>query len=115
MDPQHTPTNIKAPLGSRVLEVQWADGATTRFPHRLLRGYCPCAGCQGHSGGIRFQAGGNQELRDIQPVGNYAVTLTWGDLHDTGIYDFRYLRRLGDWIEAHGEALDKELPELPRG
>jgi DUF971 family protein len=115
MDAQHTPTDVKAPMGARVLEIQWADGGRTRFPHRLLRGYCPCAGCQGHSGPIRFKDGGNLELRELEPVGNYALSLKWGDSHDTGIYDFAYLRRLGDWIEAHGEALDEEMPELPRG
>jgi DUF971 family protein len=27
-------------------------------------------------------------------VGNYALQLTWGDGHATGIYSFRYLRTL---------------------
>lgn len=114
MDAKHTPTEVKAPLGARVLEMRWADGGHTRFPHRLLRGYCPCAGCQGHSGSIRFKDGGDLELREVGAVGNYALALKWGDGHDTGIYDFAYLRRLGDWIEAHGDALDQEMPELPR-
>ena len=114
MNAKYTPSKVKAPLGAQVLEIHWADGGRTRFPHRLLRGYCPCAGCQGHSGPIRFKDGGDLELREIEAVGNYALALKWGDRHDTGIYDFPYLRRLGDWIGAHGSTLDKHMPDLPR-
>ncbi len=31
---------------------------------------------------------------DIGEVGNYALRLTWGDGHSTGIYSFAYLREL---------------------
>jgi DUF971 family protein len=31
----------------------------------------------------------------IEPVGHYAVRLTFDDGHDTGIYSWSYLRRLG--------------------
>src|SRR5690242_6986219 len=53
-DPRVTPTGVKAPHGARIFEISWADGATHRVPHRILRGYCPCAGCQGHGGITRF-------------------------------------------------------------
>lgn len=91
-----TPTNIKAPHGASHTEVSWADGHTCVYPNSILRGYCPCAHCQGHGGTIEFVPGGNSELRDLQPVGNYALKLTWGDGHDTGLYSFRYLRELCD-------------------
>ncbi|QDV90848.1 hypothetical protein RAS2_19320 [Phycisphaerae bacterium RAS2] len=29
---------------------------------------------------------------DAKVVGTYAIQITWGDGHSTGIYDFRYLR-----------------------
>src|SRR6185503_19680770 len=60
-----TPTGIKAPHGADSMEIAWGDGVTLRYPHRVLRGFCPCAGCQGHSGGIRFQGGNNLELREL--------------------------------------------------
>jgi DUF971 family protein len=84
------------------------------YPHEILRGYCPCAGCQGHAGTIRFLSGGNLELREIEQVGNYALGLTWGDGHASGIYTFRYLRSLCELLETHGAAGLIELGELPK-
>ena len=84
------------------------------YPHEILRGYCPCAGCQGHSGAIHFQEGGNEELREIERVGNYALSFTWGDSHSSGIYTFRYLRALGELLDEKGAAAVKALGELPR-
>jgi DUF971 family protein len=97
--------HIRAPHGARTTEIGWSDGARSVYPNDLLRGYCPCARCQGHGGHIGFVPGGNSELRDIEPVGNYALKLVWGDGHDTGIYTFRYLRELtGRPGVEHGEA-----------
>lgn len=111
------PAHIKAPHGAKSLEITWPGGRRDVLPHTVLRGYCPCAGCQGHSGTIRFQQGGNLEIRELQPVGNYALGLRWGDAHDTGIFTFEYLWRLGRWLEAEGEealiargTLPAELP-----
>lgn len=93
-DPRTTPVGVKAPHGARVMEIEWRDGHKAILPHEILRGYCPCAVCQGHGGAIKFVPGGDLDLRDIQQVGNYALQFVWGDQHDTGIYDFRYLRSL---------------------
>lgn len=114
MEPRHKPVRVKAPHGAKELEIVWADEHRSRFPHELLRGYCPCATCQGHSGTIRFQAGGNLEIRKIEQVGNYALSFEWGDAHSSGIYTFRYLRALGDIIEEQGDEGVKALGELPR-
>ena len=112
MDPRNVPTSVKAPHGSRTFEITWADGQIHRLPHRILRGYCPCAGCQGHGGGIRFVDAGDPELRNIAQVGNYALEFGWGDSHTTGIYTFSYLRRLGDLHAIHGDALPEKVPAL---
>jgi prepilin-type processing-associated H-X9-DG protein len=93
-DPRTTPTNLKAPHGGRVMEITWADGHKSPIPHEVLRGYCPCAHCQGHGGEIKFVPGGDLDLRDIKEVGSYALQFTWGDRHDSGIYTFPYLRSL---------------------
>ena len=105
---------VKAPHGASTLEITWGDGHVCSYPHRILRGYCPCAGCQGHSGTLSFIPGGNLELREIERVGNYALSFGWGDGHATGIYTFRYLRALCELIEAHGAGGLEELGKLPR-
>jgi DUF971 family protein len=63
---------------------------------------------------IQFQEGGNLELRNIEQIGNYALGLGWGDSHDSGIYSFRYLRALGDLLDAQGTEAVKGLGTLPR-
>jgi DUF971 family protein len=50
--------------------------------------------CQGHGGERRYIHADNVELKNVAVVGNYAVSLSWGDGHDTGIYSYRYLREL---------------------
>jgi DUF971 family protein len=112
-DDRIRPVGVKAPHGGTTFEIRWADGAIGRLPHRILRGYCPCATCQGHAGGVSFVEGQSLELTGIEQVGNYALQLTWGDQHGTGIYSFRYLRRLTDLVAAHGEQLPEVHPDLP--
>jgi DUF971 family protein len=88
------PIKIKAPHGARVMNIEWSDGHLGVYPHDVLRGLCPCALCQGHSGPKKFRPGGDLELREISPVGNYALAMKWGDGHASGIYNFDYLRTL---------------------
>lgn len=97
-----TPKLVKAPHGATVFEVEWSDGTRSELPHEILRGYCPCATCQGHSGEIAFRPGGNLELVEIRRVGNYALALGWADGHDSGIYSFDYLYKLGERVEREG-------------
>jgi DUF971 family protein len=95
-----TPEELRAPRGARVVEIVWADGVTTPIHHRTLRGFCPCAHCQGHQGPIEWVAATVElpdaalELVEIAEVGQYALQLTWADGHGTGIYSFPYLREL---------------------
>lgn len=116
-----TPTEIRAPRGARQMEIDWADGHTSLLPHTVLRGFCPCAHCQGHDGPIRFRPPEAREaaepdpheLADLEPVGNYAVRLVWGDGHGTGIYSFRYLRQLCQCRE-HASSQGPEERTYPR-
>jgi DUF971 family protein len=113
-DARIRPSGVKAPHGARTLEISWADGHKSSYPHEILRGFCPCAGCQGHSGKIKFIAGVDLDLREIEQVGNYALGLTWSDGHSSGIYSFRYLRALGDMLDTQGPEGLKAMGELPR-
>ena len=116
-DPRTRPTGVKAPHGATVLEMTWADGHRCAYPHRILRGYCPCAGCQGHSGTISFiEASGDTqiEIDQIEPVGNYALRIVWFDGHGTGLYSYKYLRALCHCDECRPGSMKDERGELPR-
>jgi DUF971 family protein len=77
-----------------VVRVTWDDGHVGDYPREYLRGYCPCALCQGHGGNIKFIEAVASGLHEISPVGNYAIQFAWEDGHSTGIYTFEYLRSL---------------------
>lgn len=94
------PVEVRAPRGARTVEIDWSDGRTTRYELELLRGYCPCANCQGHQGTVRFVAGDSSELTAIEEVGDYALRFVFPDC-GTGIYSYPYLLRLGElWGET---------------
>ncbi|MBI2358032.1 MAG: DUF971 domain-containing protein [Deltaproteobacteria bacterium] len=90
----HVPVEINHVTQKGIVRVTWDDGHMGDYPREYLRGYCPCALCQGHEGGIKFIAGPTAELAEISAVGNYAVQFRWKDGHETGIYTFDYLRAL---------------------
>ncbi len=78
-----------------VVAIVWADGHTSTIPVDRLRGYCPCAVCQGHgSGDIRWIANSCKAIFDAELVGRYAVHFKFADAHDTGIFRWDSLRKL---------------------
>jgi DUF971 family protein len=108
------PVELRAPRGARTLEIDFADGHHATYPHEILRGYCPCAVCQGHQGPIRYVPGGNLELKDLGEVGDYALQLTWGDGHATGIYTFVFLRELCACALCRPELQEQDKQEFHR-
>ena len=76
------------------MRVTWDDGHVGEYEQEYLRGYCPCALCQGHGAQVRFVTTPGAVLDGIRGVGNYAIELHWQDGHCTGIYTFDYLRKL---------------------
>lgn len=92
---RYTPVEIRAPRGSSFVEIVWGDGKVTHYENEVLRGFCPSALWQGHQGPLRFIPGGETELLDIEEVGSYGVRMNWPD-NNTGIYTYRFLRKLGD-------------------
>ncbi len=91
------PTEIKLHQKSRVLEIAFADGRAFNLPCEFLRVYSPSAEVRGHGPGQEvLQAGKkNVAITRIEPVGSYAVQLTFSDGHDTGIYSWELLYDYG--------------------
>jgi len=89
-------TEIRRLPQVRRLRLTWDDGHAAEFEYDYLRGYCPCAKCQGHgTSEVTFRPPEKSvEPLDIRPVGNYAVSIQWSDAHDTGIYRFDFLRQI---------------------
>jgi len=92
------PTELNLHRQSRVLEVAYEDGERFSFPCEYLRVYSPSAEVAGHGPGQRVLQLGKEDvgIDRIEPVGNYAVCLHFDDGHNTGIYSWDYLRRLGE-------------------
>ena len=91
------PVEIKLKHDKRTLEICYDDGACFTLSAELLRVMSPSAEVQGHSEAQRKTVGGkrNVQILKVDPVGNYAVRLTFDDLHDSGIYAWDFLRELG--------------------
>ena len=91
------PTAITVHQASRVLEVAFDDGARFRIPFELMRVYSPSAEVQGHGPGQEVLQTGKRGvgITDIQPVGHYGVQPRFSDGHDSGIFSWAYLYRLG--------------------
>lgn len=98
------PLEVRRLAEDQLLKITWNDGHVSRYPLPYVRGWCPCAVCQGHGGERHYVQAENAELTDIKVVGKYALGLTWGDGHDTGIYAYSYLRQLCPCAECHEEA-----------
>lgn len=88
------PIEVRRDAGEQSMQVTWSDSHVSRYPWNYLRGWCPCAQCQGHSGTRRFVEVTSVQLQHVSLVGRYALNLRWSDGHETGIYTFAYLREL---------------------
>jgi DUF971 family protein len=91
------PVEIKLHQVSRRLEITFDDGKSFQLPCELLRVYSPSAEVRGHGPGQETLQTGkkNVEINAIEPVGNYAVQLSFSDGHNTGIYSWDLLYDYG--------------------
>jgi DUF971 family protein len=91
------PTEIKLHQQSRLMEVAFNDGSRFTLPYEYLRVFSPSAEVRGHGPGQEVLQVGkkNIEIKQIEPVGQYAVVLIFSDGHDSGIYSWDYLYDLG--------------------
>ncbi len=99
LTPVPTPTEIELRQQERLLHVCFDDGAIFDLPCEYLRVYSPSAENRPHVPGNRQGAGltGKERvaITEITPVGSYAVKLVFDDGHDTGVYSWETLHRLG--------------------
>lgn len=97
------PEEIRLRSVSRVLDILFSDGSHFELPFEYLRVFSPSAEVRGHSVGEPLLVLGKSKVTidRIEPVGNYAVRLFFGDGHNTGIYTWTQLYRLGRGYETN--------------
>ena len=96
------PSEIKLKKAERRLEVRFDDGSAFALPAEYLRVESPSAEVQGHGTGNKTIVPGkrNVAITSLEPVGNYAVRIIFSDGHDSGLFTWETLYRLG---HAHGQ------------
>ena len=101
-DDSVTPADLKVKLAEQKLIVDWKDGKRSEYSLDQLRRICPCAGCrterdQQSANPLKILKADPTGVRVVSArlVGNYAIQFDWSDGHNTGIFDFRFLRSLG--------------------
>ena len=97
MSDKPRPTEINFHKASHILEISFDDGNTYNMTTEYLRVNSPSAEVQGHGPGEEVLQIGKQDVNidRIEQVGNYAIQLFFDDNHDTGIYSWETLYRLG--------------------
>ena len=103
------PTALTVPPARDALKVSWDDGLVHTMGAEYLRVFTPSAERTGH--GSRQVIGGKAGvlITDVRPVGRYAVRIVFSDGHDTGLYTFADLRKLGRDADANWARYLSEL------
>ena len=98
---KHRAQEVRYVSAERRLEVDFEDGRRFAYPAEYLRVESPSAEVQGHGPGQKQVVAGRRHvgIMEIEPVGNYAIKIKFDDLHDTGIYSWSYLYKLGEHQE----------------
>ena len=91
------PTELRLHEAGARLTIQFDDASSYDLPAEYLRVESPSAEVQGHSPSERKTVGGKRDvkIKEVAPVGNYAVRLDFDDGHNTGIFSWAYLAELG--------------------
>ncbi|RRJ83141.1 gamma-butyrobetaine hydroxylase-like domain-containing protein [Aestuariirhabdus litorea] len=111
--PANLPVDIKLHRKSRTLELAYDDGSRFQLSCEYLRVYSPSAEVRGHGKGQEVLQTGklNVNLKELIPVGNYALKLVFDDGHDSGLYDWNYLRDLGEHQQEYWQQYLERLEQ----
>jgi len=113
-DEKRTVTELRVKKEEKALIVSFDTNEQFQIPAELLRVESPSAEVQGHSAAEKKIIAGRRHVGiiGVEPVGNYAVKLTFDDLHDTGIFTWNYLHWMG---QNMNEIWDEYLTNLEAG
>ena len=107
------PTKITVRKDRKSLEIEFDDDQKFEFSAEILRVLSPSAEVQGHSPEQRKTVGGkkNVEIMKVEPIGNYAIRITFDDMHDTGLFSWAYFKELGENLDDRWQEYLAELTE----
>ena len=90
------PPKLEIGAGGAELGVTFEGAKPFTLSAEMLRVMSPSAEVQGHSPSQRVTVGKkrNVKIKELKPVGNYAVRIVFDDGHDTGLYAWSYLQTL---------------------
>ncbi len=89
MNPAPIPEQINLNPAARWLELVYADGARYRLSCEYLRVYSPSMEVAG-LGELQVYKE-NVGIKEIQPLGQYAIRIFFDDGHKSGIYSWEHL------------------------
>lgn len=91
------PTDLVFDRAAKALRISFDDGAAFDIPFELLRVESPSAENKGHGANPPPPVTGkaNVDVLRADPVGRYAVRISFDDGHDTGLYSWDLLYELG--------------------
>lgn len=96
--PAPWPTEIRVASDRGSARIAFDDGQAFALPARTLRAMTPSAADRGHGGPSFTPVKGiapGVAIRSMAPVGRYAVRIGFDDGHDSGLYTWDRLYRIG--------------------
>lgn len=108
------PENIAVDRSARSFVIDWPGGRTDRIAFVDLRRDCPCAACVSELTGQRLlnpdTVSESIEPTAVDLAGNYALRIHWSDGHNTGLFTWPHLQRLGEQLAGPNTAVERPTP-----
>ena len=90
------PSEIRLNPGRDLLTVAFDNGERFALRAEYLRVESPSAEVRNHGGPKTIvQDKAQVKIERLEPVGNYALRIIFDDGHDSGLYSWDYLHKLG--------------------
>jgi len=98
------PVKIKI-VDKKNLLIIWDDKAEELLELKMLRKLCPCATCLSEREKqskmyIPIFTDNQITVKAITQVGKYAIQIMWNDGHNTGIYEYPFLKNMSEKISS---------------
>ncbi len=105
-----TPTHIAVHQKSRQFEIHFNDGSEFNLPFQYLRVFSPSAEVRvAKKRGEMILGKEMVNIVNVEPMGSYAVRILFDDGHDSGVYSWSTLKKLGDDFESNWQQFQQQL------